>query len=206
MKFKVSKFAAMTLVVGTLIALLPGCGSTHIKSTSNPAGMTATPVRNITVVGMDERPEFRNPFENDVAAFLQGHGIVGTASHDRFSLDEMKGDREQIRQRLAAVKAESVLFVRVTGQADFAGGPPASLGNVDMGAVDESRYNALTMPGGEVNMNLHLGARLYRVSDGVVIWTGLMDTIVKEDYDSIVLLRGVAKTIVDRMAKDKVIP
>ena len=137
--------------------------------------------------------------------FLQAHGVVGTASHNRFSLAEMKGDRAQIRQRLVAAQVESALFVHVTDQSDFGGGPPASLGSLDMGAVDESRYNLAT-PGGEVSTNLRLGIRLYRVSDGVAIWTGVVDTVVKEDYDSITLLRGVAKTIVDRMAQDKVIP
>jgi hypothetical protein len=33
-----------------------------------------------------------------------------------------------------------------------------------------------------------------------------MNTTVKEDYDSIVLLRGLAKTIVEEMARGKVIP
>ena len=187
------------------LALLSACSSTHIKNTANAAAMTAAPIRNVTVVGMDERPEFRNPFENDAVGFLKEHGVEGVGSHARFSLAEMKGDREQIRQRLVATKAESVLFVHVTDKTDFGGGPPASLGSLDMAAVDESRYNLAT-PGGELNTKLRLEARLYRVSDGAVIWSGLMDTIVKEDYDSIVLLRGVAKTIVDRMASDKVIP
>jgi hypothetical protein len=176
-----------------------------MKGSANAAAMTGAPIRNVTVVGMDERPEFRNPFENDTVGFLQEHGVVGNASYARFSLVEMKGDRAQIRQRLVDAKVESVLFVHVTDQTDFGGGPPASLGSMDMAAVDESRYNLAT-PGGEVNTKLRLAARLYRVSDGVVVWTGLMDTIVKEDYDSIVLLRGVAKTIVNRMAQDKVIP
>ncbi len=187
------------------LVLLPACSSTHIKTTLNPTGITAGPIRNVTVVGMDERLEFRNPFENDAVAFLKKHGVEGVGSHARFSLDEMKGDPEQIRQRLVASKAESVLFVHVTDKTDFGSGPPASLGSLDMAAVDESRYNLAT-PGGQVDTKLRLAARLYRVSDGATIWSGQMDTIVKEDYDSVVLLRGVAKTIVDRMAKDRVIP
>jgi hypothetical protein len=200
--------AACTLFVGlVLLVVLPACSSTHVKSTPNSAGMSSAPYRNVTVVAVEARPDFRNPFENDAAGFLREHGVVGAASHDRFTLDQMKGNREQIRQLLAAANAESVLFVRVTDQSDSAAGaPPASLGSLDMGAVDESRYNALTMPGGSDNFNVRLSARLYRVSDGAVVWTGMMDTIVKEDFDSIVVLRGIAKTIVERMATDKVIP
>jgi hypothetical protein len=77
---------------------------------------------------------------------------------------------------------------------------------MDMGAVDESRYNAFTTPGGEVNTRFRLGARLYRVSDGAVIWSGVLDTVMKEDSDALVFIRSTARTIVDRMAKDKVIP
>src|SRR5262249_38366973 len=152
--------------------------------------------RNITVVGMDERSEVRKPFENDVVALLQKHGLEATASHAQFSFDEVRGDKEQIRQRLLSAKAESVLFVRVTDQADFASGAVASLGNMDMASVDESRYNALTRPGGDVDASLRIGARLFRVSDGSVIWSGLVSTVRKEDYDSVVLLQSIAKKIV----------
>lgn len=199
----VSGYTCLLTVV--VVVLLPACASSHIKSTSNPAGMAPGPIRNVTVVGMDERPEFRNPFEDDAVRFLKAHAVEATSSHTRFSLEQMKGNREEIRLRLVDAKAESVLFVHVTDRADVGGGPPASLGSLDMAAVDESRYNLAT-PGGEVNTKLRLAARLYRVSDGVVIWTGVMNTTVKEDYDSIVLLRGLAKTIVEEMARGKVIP
>lgn len=157
-------------------------------------------------MGMDERAEVRNPFENDLAALLTGRGITANPSHAQFTFAELKGNKEQIRQRLLAIGAEAALFVHVTDQADFASGPPASLGSMDMGAVDESRYNALTRPGGDVDTSLRLGTRLYRVSDGAVVWSGLLQTLVKEDYDSMVLMRNVARTIVAQMAKDKVIP
>ena len=85
-------------------------------------------------------------------------------------------------------------------------GPPISLGSIDEAAVDESRYNAFVRPGGSVNTKLRLGARLYRVSDGAVIWSGVLDEIMKEDDDPVVFIRKTAKAIVDAMAKDKVIP
>jgi hypothetical protein len=190
-------------MAGALLTLMPACNSTRTQSSRHVA---APPFRHVMVVGMDQRPEVRDPFENDAVAFLTEHGVAGTASHTRFSFDELQGNKELIRQRLLEAKLESVLFVRVTAQADFVEGPPASLGNMDMGAVDESRYNAFTTPGGEVNTRFRLGARLYRVSDGAVIWSGVLDTVMKEDSDALVFIRSTARTIVDRMAKDKVIP
>lgn len=188
------------------MALLSACSSTHVQSSRHPAGMAAAPIRNVTVVAMDERPEVRTPFENDTVAFLRERGVEGNNSYAVYSFADLKGDKEQIRQRLLAAKAESVLIVRVTERADFVAGPPASLGSVDMAAVDESRYNAFTTPGGDMNTTFRLGARLFRVSDGAVLWSGLFSAVLKEEGDSLVFIQKVTKTIVERLAKDKVIP
>src|SRR5262245_3509153 len=124
---------SILLVFSIVPALLAGCSSTHIQSTAHTTGISAAPVRNVTVVGMDSRPTVRNPFEDDVVRSLQGHGVDGTASHTKLSFAEVNGSKEQIRQRLLAEKAESVLFVRVTDRTDFVSGPPASLGSMDVG-------------------------------------------------------------------------
>jgi len=168
--------------------------------------MGVPPVRNLMVVGVDKRPEVRIGFENNVVNFLQDHGVAGTASNSRISLDQLKGDREQVRARFQAAGAESVLIVRVTDRTDFVSGAPPSLGSVDIGAADEAVYNAFTQAGGEMDTALGFGLRLYRVSDGTLIWSGLVKAVMKEDADSVVFLRKVAKTIVNQMAKDKVIP
>ena len=187
-------------------ALLCGCGSTHIQSTRHQLGVGVPPFRNVMVVGVDQNPDVRRPFENDAVAFLHERGVQATASYTRFNLDEINGDKGQLHQRFRAAGAESALFVRVTARADFTEGPPVSLGSMDMGAVDESRYNAFMTPGGDINTALHLGARLYRVSDGAVIWSAVLEEVMKEDTDSLAFVRRTAKTIVGRMAKDKVIP
>jgi hypothetical protein len=193
-------------MAAAFLAFLSACSSTHIQSTRHPAGVGVAPFRNVTVVGMDQRPEVRDPFENDVVTLLKERGVEGTASHTLLSFDELKGNKEQLRQRLLAAKAESVLFVRVTSRTDFVDGPPASLGDMDMGAVDESRYVAFTSVGQDINTRYRLGARVYRVSDGAVIWSAVLDEVMKEDADSMVFIRDTAKTIVEQMARDKVIP
>ncbi len=68
------QWGALSFIAGALTALLPGCSSTRIQSTRYPAGLTAAPFRNVMVVGMDERPEIRSRFENDVGRLLQTHG------------------------------------------------------------------------------------------------------------------------------------
>ena len=201
------QWGARTLLASALLGLMPACSSTHIQSTRHPAGAGVAPFRNVMVAGVDQNPNRREPFENSTVALLREHGVTGTASYTVVSFDELKGDKEQLRQRLLAAKAESVLFVRVTGKADFAEGPPVSLGSMDMGAVQEAGYVAFTAPpGGEMNTAYRLGARLYRVSDGAVIWGGVLNATMMEDEDSLVFIRKTAKTFVERLAKDKVIP
>ena len=200
------RWATTSLMAPALLALVAGCSSTRVQSARHPAGLGVPPFRNVMVVGVDQRPEVRDPFENEAVLLLREHGVDGTASYNLFSFQQVQGGKEQLRQQFLAAKAESVLFVRVTSQNDFVDGPPASLGSMDMGAVDESRYNALTTPGGDINTNFRLGARLYRVSDGAVIWSAALDEIMKEDANPMGFIHKTAKTIVDQMAKDKVIP
>jgi hypothetical protein len=201
------KNSYLPILGATLLPLLiAGCTSTHIESRRYAAGGSAAPFRNITVVGMDSRPEVRVPFENNVVGYLQKHGVEGSASYTRFRFAELKGDKEAIRQRLMAAHVGSVLFVRVTDRTDFVTGPPASLGSMDMGTVNEVHHEALTVPGSDITSDWRIGAKLYRVSDGAVIWSCLLGTVMKEDSDSLTFMQGVAKGIVDQMAKDKVIP
>ena len=198
------KWCKALFSAGALVAVTAACSSTHIQSKRYAAGIP--PFRNVTVVGVDQNPTVRNPFENEAVAFLQQRGVVAIASYTRFGFDEVKGNKEKFHQGLLAAGAESVLFVRVTGKTDFVEGPPASLGSMDMGAVDESAYVAFTTPGGNMDTAWRLGARLYRVSDGAVIWSAALNTVMKEDADSLAFIRGLAKEIVQQMAKDKTIP
>jgi hypothetical protein len=189
-----------------LLLLLAGCSSTHIESRRHVAGVSAAPFRNVTVVGMDSRPDVRHPFENNVVRYLQERGVQGTASYTRFKLAELKAAKEELRRRLALANIASVLIVHVTSRADFVEGPPPSLGSPDLGGVDELRYESFTIPGGAITSAWRIGARFYRVSDGAVIWSCSLDTTMKEDSDSLNFMRKVAKGIVDRLAKDKIIP
>src|SRR5262245_40341340 len=107
------------IIVGALLAVLPACSTTDVQSVRHPAAMGGGQVRNVIVIGVDQRAEVRDPFENDAVRFLQERGVQGTASYTRFSFDEIKGDKEQIRQKLQGAGAESLLFARVTQRTDF---------------------------------------------------------------------------------------
>jgi hypothetical protein len=199
--------ATKSLMALALLALIPGCSSTHIKSTRYAAGTGAASFRNVVVAGVDQNPDVREPFENETATLLAEHGVKGTASHTMLSLEELNGNKEQLRQRLIELKAESLLIVRVTERADFVEEEaPVTLGSMEITGESESRFNEFLRPGGDVDTALRLGARLYRVSDGALMWSGVLDATIKEDQDRLVFIRRTAETIVQRLAKDKLIP
>ncbi len=206
MKNLLSPDRVRALCLASVLALLAGCTSTHIQSSRHAAAAGTPLLTNIVVIGVDQSREVRAPFENNVVRCLQARGVRGTSSYPRLSLDEVNGDQQQLRQRLLAAGAQSVLIVRVTDREDFVDGPPASLGSLDANAVAESRYTAFTTPGGDINTVLFLGGRCYRLSDGAVIWSCRLQEVMKEDTDSVVFMRKTAKALVDQLAKDKVIP
>jgi len=197
---------SLTIALAGAALLFMGCSSTRMQTTRNSSVQLAAPFRNVLVVGMDERPDIRQRFENDVVRFLEARKVHGIATAGSFTLAEFRGDRAQIRQKFAAAKGDCVLFVHVTDRDSFSQGPPASLGSDDMGAVSESRYIVMTSVGGAIQSDVQIGARLFRLPDSTLIWSGLVDTKLGENYDPVVVLDSVAKTIVDGMAKDQVIP
>jgi hypothetical protein len=204
-KEPITKRGKRLLMAAALLALMTACSSTQIQSTRHPAGMSTAPFRSVMVVGVDQRPEVRDPFENQVVLLLRERGVEGTASYNQFSFAQVQGNKEQLGQMVKSTGVQSLLFVRVTQRTDFVDGPPASLGSSDMGAVDESQYVAFTTPGGDINTRFRLGARLYRASDGAVIWSAVLNEVMKEDDVPVEFIQKTAKEIVDRMARDGVI-
>ena len=172
------------------ISLLTSCSSTHIQASRTQAGLSAPPFHSVLVAAVDNRPDIRAQFESDMIYCLQQRKVVGVGSSDRFTLAELKGVGEELRKKCASAGAEALLLVRTTDRTTFETGPG---------------YERLS-GFGDIKTDVQLTATLYRLSDGAPLWTGVVDTILKEQYNSIVVLRKVAQAIVNSLAKDKVIP
>ena len=132
----------------------------------------------------------RTQFESDLVYFLQQRKVAAVGNSKQFTLSDFTGGAEQIKKTFATAGTESVLCVRTTDRSTFERGPGYE-----------------TSAGlGEIETAVQLQATLYRLSDGVAIWNGVLSTILKDQYNSRTVLRGVAKDIVSSLAKDKVIP
>jgi hypothetical protein len=186
------------------LALLTACSSTHIQSARIAAVPAAAPFHNVLVVAMDPRPEMRSQFEVDVAYFLQQRKVVGVASYKQFSLSDFKGSRDEIQKKCAAAGADSVLLVRMTDRTTFGQTAPRSLGSLDGSTPAETTYELFTSDG-NIETDMGMDARLYRVADAAPVWKALVDTMLKDQYDSRAVSWKVSEAIVARLAKDKVI-
>ena len=187
------------------LALLTACSSTHIQSARISAVPGAVSFHNVLVVAMDPRPDIRSQFEVDMVYFLQQRKVEGIASYKQFAVSDFKGSQEEIRKKCAAAGAEAVLLVRTTDRTTFGRAFPRSLGSLDGSTPDETSYELFTA-GGNIETDMCLDARLYRVSDAAPVWNAMVDTLLKDQYDSRAVAWIIAKDIVSHLAKDKVIP
>src|SRR5260221_7814834 len=77
--FEAGQLLRLVALAGSAL-LFTGCSSTHLQTTRNSSVQLAAPFRNVLVVGMDERPDVRQRFENDVDRFLEARKIHGIAT------------------------------------------------------------------------------------------------------------------------------
>ena len=186
---KLAQTLTWLLAVGAA-SFLTACSSTHIRGDRTAAGASASPCRNIMVVALDDRAEIRTQFESDLVYFLQQRKVAAVGNAKQFTLSDFTGGAEQIKQTFATARTEAVLCVRTTDRSTFERGPGYE-----------------TSAGlGEIETAVQLQATLYRLSDGMPIWNGVISTILKDQYNSRVVLKGVARDIVSSLAKDKVVP
>lgn len=172
------------------VSLLTACSSTHIRGSKTSAASSVSPFRNVMVAALDDRPDVGAQFESDVVYFLQQRKVVGVGSSGRFALSDFQEVGEEIRKKCANTGAESLLLVRTTDRTTFEKGP------------GYERYTEAT----DIETDVQLTATLYRLSDGALIWNGVVDTILKDQYDTRVVMKKVANVIVNNLAKEKVIP
>jgi TolB-like protein len=197
---------APDVAAAATLLLLVACASPGMRGAVNPAAHLDSPIRTMLVVGMDERPLIRAGWENDVVAALQKRQVNAVASYNQFPLTTFSGTQDQIRQALAAANVQFALFAKTGDRTDFVAGAPMSFSERDISSAQASQYLYLTAGGGDIETDLRLGAKLYRVSDGALVWSGVVDKVVKEGYDSIALLRSIARSLVGEMSSAKVIP
>jgi len=196
---------------GPLLALLAvtavSCSSVKIQSQRNPAVTGPVAARRLMVVGLEERPAVRAQFENQFVAQWKVASVECSSSHQQFALSSFSGDREEIRRKLAAAGLETVLAVRATDRVSGVEGAGVNVGlyggGLSWSDVDESRYRRFTS-GGEITTYVILSGKLFRVSDGALLWSSSTEIKLGESYDQDGVLREAAGAIAGQLRHDKV--
>lgn len=194
------------LLLGVLALAVSSCGSVKIQSQRSPGISGLGAVHKMMVVAVDERPDMCIQFENQFVKQWLVPQVECTASHGRFTRADFMGDREAVRRKLAAAGAEVVLVVRATDRATGVQGPgtvAAVTGVTSWSEVGEARYQLFTS-GGEITTVQTVTGRLFRVSDGTLVWSSAAQVTMGDQYNLDTLMQELAGKIAGQLRRDQV--
>jgi TolB-like protein len=92
---------------------------------------------------------------------------------------------------------------RTTGVEGPGNGAALYGGGLTWSAADETRYRVFTS-GGEITTRVILSGKLFRVSDGTLLWSSSTEIKLGESYDQDGVVREAAGTIAEQLRHDKI--
>jgi hypothetical protein len=197
---------AACLATLALVLATTSCYSVKSHSGVNPSLASVPAVDRLTVIAIDERPEVRTMFERELATALQSSKTTVTEGYRAFPINELKGDRETLRQKFVTAGVPFILVSRVSDRTVAASsGPKVGVGgSFDWADLDSSRYQLYTS-GGEIKTHLRVDTKLYRVSDAQVLWGAATDMVLDENYVPEKMLRALTSKIAGQLKRDGVV-
>jgi hypothetical protein len=197
---------AASLATLAFVLATTSCYSVKSHSGVNPSLASIPAVDRLTVIAIEERPEVRTMFERELATALQSGKTTVTEGYRTFPINELKGDRETVRQKFVTVGVPFVLVSRVSDRTIAASSGPkvGAGGSFDWADLDSSRYQLYTS-GGEIKTHLRVDTKLYRVSDAQVLWGAATDMVLDENYVPEKMLRALTSKIAGQLKRDGVI-
>jgi hypothetical protein len=206
---------SVTVLGGMLLLMGIGisgssCSSTRTSSFPNDAALLAAPAASVVTVMVDERSYIRAAVENHMTGRLKERGVEAYSSYHKISLKGLQGNKEKAREALSIYGVDAVLVSKLTDQTDLVEAPQfvsdiSQWEQAWAAPAITTEYEASPW-GGEVTVTVHLESKLYRLSDAKVLWVGYTETKLKEFTDDMKRIRSVSRQIVDRLAKDDMIP
>jgi hypothetical protein len=195
-------------------ALLCSCAATSVKKTWKSPDCRG-PVGKIAVLTIDDRGLLRQGFENRFVRYLTKSGASALVTYELLSLAEIKQDKQAAAERLRVSGAEALIILRladsasafqevrsgrerygamITGIENLGWYDYYSIGFMDMGTT----Y-------GSLKQWVYLETTLYDLKTEKRVWSGLTQTVVKENMDRVAEMDPLVEKIVAAMRKDGVI-
>ena len=197
-----------------LVALLCSCAATSVKKTWK-APDCQQPVGKIAVLTIEERGPLRQGFENRFVAQLTKAGAPASVTYDLLSLSEIKEDKRAAADRFRKSGAEAILILRLVDVASSyresrAGTEryaPVLTGINSMGWYDYYSVAFVDMSStyGSLKQKVYLETSLYDLRTEKRLWSGLTQTVVRENMDRVAEMDPLVEKFVAAMRKDGVV-
>lgn len=202
-----------------LATLLCSCAATSLKSTWK-APDCQQPVGKIAVLTIEDRGLLRQGFENRFVAQLTKAGASALVTYDLLSLPEIKEDKRAAADRFRASGAEAILILRLTdrllrdvgtsyhesraGSERYA---PVLTGIDSIGWYDYYTvgFTEMSSTYGSLKQTVYLETSLYDLKTEKRLWSGLTQTVMKENMDRVAEMDPLVEKFVAAMRKDGVI-
>ena len=182
------------------LALLASCATSSMVTQQSNPDYVGKPFRSVMVVAVTADDLVRRTFEDRMVALLGQRGLKGIPGYSAIG-SRGKVEEAELRRAVAASGAEGVLITRVV-RVDRSSG---TLPGATVGVGFYGYWETVNLPPQQVNGPSWTVSetRLFDAKNGVLAWTGVMDTRENDDLDR--ALTQYIKVVFDAMVRDRVL-
>ena len=202
------------IFLALLAVLLGSCAATSLKSVWKSPDYHGGPVGKIAVLAIDEGGFYRPMIEGQFVLQLEQQGQPAFKTLDLLPLPEIKTNKTAAAARLRAVGTEAILIVRLASAVNqsslvpMAGGGPTV--TTDSGKAGWFEYYTVysSGPGGmqnDLKLKVCLETSLYDLISGKKLWSGLTETVLREDMDRMAEVGPLAARVIKALRADGLI-
>lgn len=198
-----------------LVALtlgLCGCAATKLKQTWKAPDYAGGPAQKIAVLAVDDRGQYRHSVESHFGHQLQQRGQSVFLTYDFLDLPAIKADKDAAAKTLRERGADTVLIVRLVSST-YAATQTEATPSRFVSTIDGYDYNnwygcysvAFTDMGtvwNDTQTKVRLETSLFDLKTERRIWTGITQTMVREQTDRIEELSKVVSKVIAAMHRD----
>lgn len=208
MELRQLAFAALTLGVC-------GCASTSLKQTWKSPTHTGGPVQKIAVLAVDERHQFRASVESHFVFQMDQRGQGAFMTHDLMTLPAIKEDKAAAAAKLGQQGADTLLLVRLASSSSSFGEVRAThsaytpvIGGYETGNWYDYytvAFMDMSAVWGHSKRETCLETILFDLKTEQRIWSGVTETVLKEEADRIEALSDLVTKVLNALRKDGLI-
>ena len=199
---------------GAVIAvMLGGCAATSLKQTWKSPDYHGGPPQKIAVLVVDDRAIYRQVLEGQYVTQLRESGQPAFAVQEILTLQEIKDSKDGAAAKLRAAGADAVLVIRLvdTETAVTEERQPSrtfthsATGFGAFGWYDEYSVGFIGVQQNSLRQDVYIGTSLFTLQSEQCLWSGLTETVLKDNTDKLELVRPLVTKVVTAMHKDGVI-